>query len=456
MQEEEVATEGSDAVVDLTGQEAGPTFTGSARHAVRRVVTRYPDLYLPIARRRHPQGAIADGYPTRDRRVHPLRGHVRTRRLPGCTERACPCRAPPSLARPVDPGHTPRDPRARSDQTASGYGPVGHDQGAHRLHRPVAAHLHRVLPEDAPARRRPACSRASTPSRPNSASVIAHLNERFGTSFVEFPQTDAAVATAFALIDERSRRPPWRRLLGEFLAGRISLDEYRDLTADQRGVVDLGRGPGGTRAAALGTSPHPARRAPRAVRGSRTGQLEGPGRDRLPGRRGARGLSSIRLGRRRRIRRQGRLPQGGPMARRPSSHGRTVEPRAPFLADPRGSVAGVGRPRRAHARPGGRRGRRRDRTEAEPVDLLPHPGAALDLVGGPPRGGLRRAGVRSGVVVRRGGHGSAGRYQSDLALEHRGAVRRPVRGGPAPRLAPVRPSKSSSARPRPRRGRRWD
>ena len=60
MQEEEVTTEGSDAVVDLTGHEAGPTFTGSARHAVRRVVTRYPDLYLPIARRRHPQGAIAD------------------------------------------------------------------------------------------------------------------------------------------------------------------------------------------------------------------------------------------------------------------------------------------------------------------------------------------------------------------------------------------------------------
>jgi hypothetical protein len=65
-------------------------------------------------------------------------------------------------------------------------------------------------------------------------SVTRRVNERFGTSFVEFKQTESQVATVFELIDERARRPPWEPLIGDFLAGRISFDEFRDRTADLR------------------------------------------------------------------------------------------------------------------------------------------------------------------------------------------------------------------------------
>jgi hypothetical protein len=242
MQEEEVTTEGSDAVVDLTVHQAGPTFTGSARHAVRRVVTRYPDLYLPIARRRHPQGAIAadtqlviDGF-TRSAVTYALvafqvaqNGHVRVAhhlhspaQLIQATRRGIPGLVPIRPPQDTVLSAMIREPTVSIGQWLRTY------TGFYRRILPLGDDL--------------VFARFDSVTT-DLGVVIDHLNERFGTSFVEFPQTDAAVATAFALIDERSRRPPWRRLLGEFLAGRISLDEYRDLTADQRGVVDLGEVP---------------------------------------------------------------------------------------------------------------------------------------------------------------------------------------------------------------------
>jgi hypothetical protein len=242
MQEEEVATEGSAAVVDLTGAEEGPTLSGSARHAVRRVVTRYPEFYLPIARRRHPQGAIAedtelviDGF-TRSAVTYALvafqvaqNGHVRVAhhlhspaQLIQATRRGIPGLVPIRPPQDTVLSAMIREPTVSTGQWLRTY------TGFYRRMLPLADGL--------------VFARFDSVTKDLGA-VIAHLNGRFGTSFIEFPQTEAAVATAFALIDERSRRPPWRRQLGEFLAGHISLDEYRTLTAEQRGIVDLGEVP---------------------------------------------------------------------------------------------------------------------------------------------------------------------------------------------------------------------
>jgi hypothetical protein len=69
--------------------------------------------------------------------------------------------------------------------------------------------------------------------------VIARLNERFGTAYREFDHDDAQVERCLALIEERSRRPPWEHLLGDFLSGRISAYEYEQATKAFRSDPDL-------------------------------------------------------------------------------------------------------------------------------------------------------------------------------------------------------------------------
>lgn len=68
----------------------------------------------------------------------------------------------------------------------------------------------------------------------NFGAVTRAVNARFHTDFREFEHTDASVARCFDLIEERSSRPPWEPLLGKFLSGRMSLDEYVDATAEAR------------------------------------------------------------------------------------------------------------------------------------------------------------------------------------------------------------------------------
>lgn len=242
MHEEEVTTEEDAAVVDLTAPETGPTFSGSARHAARRVITRYPELYLPIARRRHPQGVIAedtqlviDGF-TRSAVTFALvafqvaqNGHVRVAhhlhspaQLIQATRRGIPGLVPIRPPQDTVLSAMSREPTVSVGQWLRSY----------------VAFYRRMLDvsDDLVFARFDSVTT-------DLGAVTGEVNARFGTSFAEFSHTPADVAVAFALIDERSRRPPWRRLLGEFLAGRISLDEYRELTAEQRGLVDLGAVP---------------------------------------------------------------------------------------------------------------------------------------------------------------------------------------------------------------------
>lgn len=58
-------------------------------------------------------------------------------------------------------------------------------------------------------------------------SVIRSINERFGTSFEEFHHTDENVKRCYEIIEDRARRPPWKKDLGRFQAGMITYGEYR-------------------------------------------------------------------------------------------------------------------------------------------------------------------------------------------------------------------------------------
>jgi hypothetical protein len=242
MPEEEVTTRENAGIVDLSALEAGPTFSGSARHAVRRVVTRYPEPYLSIARRRHPQGTLTsdtqlviDGF-TRSAITFALvafqvaqNGHVRV---------AHHLHSPAQLiqaARRGIPGLVPIRPPQDTVLSAMIREP---SVSVGQWLRTYAGFYRRVLPSADGL----VFARFESVTT-DLGSVTAELNRRFGTAFVEFSQNEADVARAFALIDERSRRPPWKHVLGEFLAGRISLDEYREQTAEQRGLVHLGEVP---------------------------------------------------------------------------------------------------------------------------------------------------------------------------------------------------------------------
>lgn len=69
--------------------------------------------------------------------------------------------------------------------------------------------------------------------------VVRRVNERFGTLFREFEQTDANVNECYAIIEDRSRRPPWSEALGQFECGIIGIDEYRRTVTSyrQRGAI---------------------------------------------------------------------------------------------------------------------------------------------------------------------------------------------------------------------------
>lgn len=69
--------------------------------------------------------------------------------------------------------------------------------------------------------------------------VIRHVNERFGTRFGEFEHTRSHVEECYGIIEDRARRPPWSRALGELECGIIGIDEYRRAAASfrQRGAL---------------------------------------------------------------------------------------------------------------------------------------------------------------------------------------------------------------------------
>jgi hypothetical protein len=55
--------------------------------------------------------------------------------------------------------------------------------------------------------------------------VIDAVNVRYGTAFTRFEHTPANVEACYALIEEKSRRPPWAAAINRYVSGLITADE---------------------------------------------------------------------------------------------------------------------------------------------------------------------------------------------------------------------------------------
>lgn len=206
---------------------------GGLRHATRRLLIRSPRVYLPIARRRHPHGVIRDdtqividGF-TRSAVTFAViafqmaqNDHVRV---------AHHLHAPAHLLAGVRRGVPVLVPiRAPEDTILSA---MIREPGV-----PAAQWLRSYVDF---YRRLPALSDRIVIAPFEEVTVdfgaVTHrVNRRYGTSFFEFKHAEVDVDAVFDLIEERASRPPWQPLLGAFLGGRISYDEYRELTAEAR------------------------------------------------------------------------------------------------------------------------------------------------------------------------------------------------------------------------------
>jgi hypothetical protein len=262
-----VADEGSGGPV--SSAQPWPDRIRAARWRGRALLAEHPRLYLPIAARRYPDGVIGDdtelvidGF-TRSavtfasiafqlvqerpvRVAHTLHavGHIRaavSRRLPVLVT----ARNPDDVALSA----VIREPFLNVRTVLAAY----------------ARFYGRLLPERERIVVGP-FDRVVT----DLGSVIDELNHRFGTRFSRFPHTQENVELAYAIIEDRARRPPWLRDLGRFQAGMIDYPTYR---------ARVERLPAGS----TGTEAIPERRIPRpsaeraAVKDAIRAALDDPG-----------------------------------------------------------------------------------------------------------------------------------------------------------------------------------
>jgi hypothetical protein len=223
-------------VVDARPATGLATVVGGARHAVRRVVGRHPAIYLPIARRRHHHGAlrddteiVIDGF-TRSAVTFAViafqlaqNGHVRV---------AHHLHVPAHLLAGIRRGIPVLTPIRAPEDTILSAMIREPDVPAVQWLRSYVDFYRRLVPLAGRIVLAPFESVTT-----DFGSVTHRVNERFGTSFVEFKHAEVDVDTVLDLIEERASRPPWQPLLGEFLAGILSYDEYRELTAGARATV---------------------------------------------------------------------------------------------------------------------------------------------------------------------------------------------------------------------------
>lgn len=202
------------------------TVAGSTRHVTRRVMARYPAVYLPLSRRRQPQGTLGsetqlviDGF-TRSASTFAVvafqlaqNGHVRVAHhlhapahLLAATRAEVPTLMPIRPPRDTVLSAAIREPTVSIAQWLRSYAD---------FYRRVEPVLDRIVV---------ATFESVTTDM---GGVIGRVNERFGTSFTRFDDSAANVEAVFEIIEERARRPAWQHLLGEFLSGGLSWDEYQ-------------------------------------------------------------------------------------------------------------------------------------------------------------------------------------------------------------------------------------
>lgn len=198
----------------------------SVRWTLRSRLAEHPRLYLPLARRRHPDAVLSpctelviDGF-TRSavtfatiafqlaqhrpvRVAHTLHsaGHVL----------AAVRREVPVLVTIREPDEVVlsaavREPHVSLGQALDAY----------------ARFYSRIMPH----RQRLVIGEFSDVTR-DFGRVIRELNTRFGTAFDEFRCTERNVSEVFSIIDDRARWPPWSKALGQFECGIIGIHEYR-------------------------------------------------------------------------------------------------------------------------------------------------------------------------------------------------------------------------------------
>jgi hypothetical protein len=211
----------------------GGTFVGSFRQAARRVGARHPAPFMAVARRRHPQSALAtdtqiviDCVPrsagtfaliafqiTQNSRVRVAHHLHAAAHVVAAVRAGVPTLVPIRPPRDTVLSCFIRQPDVSIEQWLRSYCDF------YRQVQPQAEGIVFATFESVVG---------------DLGRVIRTVNDRFGTSFAEFRHSDDDVEAVLALIEERASRPTWQRSLGEFLAGRLSYDEYEALTAEQR------------------------------------------------------------------------------------------------------------------------------------------------------------------------------------------------------------------------------
>jgi hypothetical protein len=206
---------------------------GSPRHAVRRRLTVYPSLYLPLANWRKPGSVLGedtelvlDGF-TRSASTFAVvafqlaqNDHVRVgHHLHAASHiTAAAARHVPTLVTVREPEPTIlsasiREPRVTPRQWLKTY----------------AAFYERIVPF------RTAFVIATFDQVTSDfGAVTRSVNERFGTGFREFEHTEQNVQLVFQLIDERVQPLPWSDVLRQFISGFVSADEFWEATRPQR------------------------------------------------------------------------------------------------------------------------------------------------------------------------------------------------------------------------------
>jgi len=210
---------------------------GSPRHALRRWVSGYPWLYLPLARWKNAHSVLGahtelvlDGF-TRSAGTFAAiafqiaqNDHVR---MAHHMHAAAPLiaaarRGVPTLITVREPEPTilsalMREPRVAPKQWLKTY----------------AAFYERILPV-----RFDVVVAKFEEVTSDFGAVTRRLNERFATRFREFDHTTQNVEAVFALIEERAEGPPWQPLFNQFVSGLVSADEYRAATRPHRQALE--------------------------------------------------------------------------------------------------------------------------------------------------------------------------------------------------------------------------
>lgn len=205
----------------------------SPRHALRRRISTYPRLYLPLARWKSGESVlraetqlVIDTFPRSANTFAVIafqlaqNGHVRV---------AHHMHAPASLLAAAARGVPALVPVREPAPTIVS----GHIREPHITLRQLLKTYSTFFESITPARDRFVIATFDEVTADFGA-VIRRVNERFGTRFRDFEHSKENLEAVFALIDERAGGPPWQPFLNRFASGVISADEYFGATRVHR------------------------------------------------------------------------------------------------------------------------------------------------------------------------------------------------------------------------------